>query len=494
MSDVCLILEGTFPYVTGGVSTCVYQLIRETPNINYNLLYIGASKEIQQEYKYPIPSNVKLIKEIFLYDYEIEGKVKQIDASFNPEILKEFHSKLKTQDVSIFDDLFNLFFNPKTRICDPFDVLESKQAWEFLMYTYKSKFPDGNGPSFIDFFYNWRFTHFPLFRVLSTEIPRANLYHSLCTGYAGVVGAAAKLMYNKPYVLTEHGIYSHEREIEIYQADWIHNTDKDVQAKQNHGIFKEWWIKIFHFLAQVAYEKADSITTLHNGNKLKQMKYGAPEEKIEIIPNGIDINKFSNVQHESDKEFVEIALIGRVVPIKDIKTFIKSINIVSGKIKNLKVHIMGPTDEDEEYFADCQRLVQLLDLGDVINFTGKVNIFDYLNRLDCLVLSSISEGQPMVILEGFAAKIPSVATDVGSCHELIYGGDAMDKDIGAAGAVVPFGKPDELGRAILSVVEDEEKRKKMGENGFKRVNRLYREDQTIQNYLNVYNRYLSRSY
>ena len=90
---------------------------------------------------------------------------------------------------------------------------------------------------------------------------------------------------------------------------------------------------------------------------------------------------------------------------------------------------MGPTDEDEEYARECFDLVDLMELPDVV-FTGRVNVTEYLGGLDFTILTSISEGQPLTILEGYAAKLPAIATDVGNCRGLLYG---EDDDFGESG-------------------------------------------------------------
>ena len=73
MSDVCLILEGTYPYITGGVSSCVHQLIEETPHLTYTIVYIGPKKDPNQEYKYPVLGNVRKMKELDLFERFIEN-------------------------------------------------------------------------------------------------------------------------------------------------------------------------------------------------------------------------------------------------------------------------------------------------------------------------------------------------------------------------------------------------------------------------------------
>jgi polysaccharide biosynthesis protein PelF len=496
MSDVCLILEGTYPYVAGGVSSCVHQLISNTPHVRYSIFYIGANQKDAKEYKYKIPSNVKLIKELFLYDYSLKGEVQKIDIQDKTDLFETFHFDKSILREEYFKLIYEKFFHPEKRKYDPFKLLESTFAWELVEKSYMNKFPEGNGPSFIDYFYSWRFTHYPLFKILTADLPRASVYHSLSTGYAGLAGVCSRLLYGKPFVLTEHGIYSHEREIDIYQADWIYNTDPDVQARKNISYFKEWWIKIFHFIGKCAYEHADIITTLYDGNKARQIEFGAPSEKIEIIPNGINIQDFKIEHIPRLNGQKTMALIGRVVPIKDIKTFIKAIKYVSNKVENLKVYIMGPKDEDEAYYTECLHLVNFLNLGDIVEFTGRVNIKEFLPKVDLLVLSSISEGQPMVLLEGFAGSIPAVTTDVGSCRQLIFGREDNEKDrnIGAAGDVVPFGHPDLMGKAISKILNNDELREKMSESAYQRVKEFYTEEININNYLNVYNRYLSKSF
>ena len=85
---------------------------------------------------------------------------------------------------------------------------------------------------------------------------------------------------------------------------------------------------------------------------------------------------------------------------------------------------MGPADEDVKYAQECYDLVESLGTKD-IEFTGRVNVKDYLGKMDFTLLTSISEGQPLTILESYAAHKPVIATDVGNCRELIYGMQAM---------------------------------------------------------------------
>ena len=150
---------------------------------------------------------------------------------------------------------------------------------------------------------------------------------------------------------------------------------------------------------------------------------------------------------------------------------------------NLKLWIMGPTNEDEEYSAECFELVDALGLKDVV-FTGRVDVTQYLGRMDCTILTSISEGQPLTILEGYAAHLPVIATDVGNCRELIYGepGD----ECGTAGILTHIMNVSEISEAMCTLAKDEQKRLAMGEAGFKRVNANYRIDQMQSTFKSLY--------
>lgn len=80
---------------------------------------------------------------------------------------------------------------------------------------------------------------------------------------------------------------------------------------------------------------------------------------------------------------------------------------------------MGGVD-DEEYAEECYALVDQLKIKNII-FTGRVDIVKYMEKLDFTILTSISEGQPLSVLESFAARRPCVTTDVGCCRELLEG-------------------------------------------------------------------------
>ena len=160
--------------------------------------------------------------------------------------------------------------------------------------------------------------------------------------------------------------------------------------------------------------------------------------------------------------------------------------MVRRALPDVQVLVIGPTDEDEDYFALCKRRVAELDLEDTIVFTGKVNIIDWLPRIDVLVLTSISEAQPLVLLEAGAARIPCVATDVGSCREIIEGAPDEVPNLGLAGRVAPPMDAGAIGQAITALMADPALRAACGDTLRKRVETYFTSEISAARYAALY--------
>src|SRR5207253_8079898 len=103
-----------------------------------------------------------------------------------------------------------------------------------------------------------------------------------------------------------------------------------------------------------------------------------------------------------------------------------------------------------------------------------------------LLLTSISEGSPFVLLECLAVGIPVIATNVGGCSELIYGKTAEDKALGAAGHIVPLGDSNQMANATLSMLNDKNAWQAAQVIGTKRIQTYYSMDLLVNNYNQIY--------
>jgi glycosyltransferase involved in cell wall biosynthesis len=150
---------------------------------------------------------------------------------------------------------------------------------------------------------------------------------------------------------------------------------------------------------------------------------------------------------------------------------------------------MGPTDEDPEYYQECLDLVNYLGIEGAVSFTGGVRLEDYLPEVDVIVLTSISEGQPLVILEAGSAGIPAVATDVGACRDIIEG-DAREADdpLPHGGVVTPLANPGATGEAVANLLQDRGWYRRCGEAMRQRVRRHYNKRDLDALYRELYER------
>jgi len=344
-------------------------------------------------------------------------------------------------------------------------IFYSKEFWNLVVETYNDFFKHRG---FTEYYWIIRNLILPVVNSLQFVPEKCDVFHVPSTGYASLVGIVEKLVHNSPLIITEHGIYHREREREIIISKWLHED------------YKPMWINLFKAISMLAYDFCDVLTTLFQKNQMFQLELGANPEKMIIIPNGIDVDSF-DLPKEEHEGFV-IGFVGKVTRIKDVKTAIRSIRIVKDVLKDEKIKflIIGPTDEEEDYYEECKALTKNLFLDDVVEFLGRQNVREYYPKLDLLLLSSVSEGQPLVILEAMAAGVPVVATDVGACREIIY------DENGQCGIIVPPKNHLMMAKAILKLIEDKEMRDTFSKNAKKVVRKKYRLDLMRERYKNLF--------
>jgi glycosyltransferase involved in cell wall biosynthesis len=341
--------------------------------------------------------------------------------------------------------------------------------------------------SFLDYFWTWRAVLGGLYSVLLAPMPRARVYHPVCTGYAGLFAARARIETGRPVLLTEHGIYTNERRIEISMAEWLHRKPvHSLRLEKQSRDLKDLWVDTFASYSRACYEAASSIVTLYRGNQQLQIAEGADPERLEIIPNGVDYQQLSKAAAARTIHPPTVALIGRVVPIKDIKTYIRAVAILREIVPDMRALLLGPANEDPDYFDECVSLVNHLGIQDSFTFAGQVAVSEYLGEIDVLVLTSISEAQPLVILEAGCAGIPAVATDVGACREMIYGDKRETEQLGAAGEIVPLSNPTAAAHAIARLFADRSYRESAAKVIRRRVELYYNKPALDDAYRDMY--------
>jgi len=463
---VCFVAEGCYPYVVGGVSSWIHSMIKAFSNVEFIILAIVPNREFGGKFAYELPENVTEVHEVYLEDIDwFKNGIFHRRYRLNRMEYRALRSIILNENVR-WEVLFDMFRKKRVSIND---MLMGPEFLTIATEYYDKSFPQIN---FADFLWTMRSIYLPLFFVLNSEIPKADMYHCSATGYSGILGCMAKYFYGSSLLISEHGIYTREREEELIKATWV------------RGIYKNIWIEQFKKMSLVAYDMADLVTSLYAHASELQQELGCPPEKTRITPNGIDASRLADIpgKKPEDEGFINIGAVLRVTPIKDVKTMIQAFSFAHETMPNLKLWIMGPTDEDEEYAKECFDLVDMLKNENII-FTGRIDIRDYLGRMDMTILTSISEGQPLTILESFAAHKPVIATDVGNCSELIYG---YDDNYGEAGILTHIMNIEEISYAILKLARDEDMRIRMGNNGYNRMINGFRIEDMRNTYREIY--------
>ena len=490
-ADICLLLEGTFPYVSGGVSSWVNQIIRGFPEYTFACCFVGSRPEDYGEMKYDLPDNVVHLEVHYLHDQgtKAEKKAAQGDRSMFEDV-DRFHRMVRSGRVSeernrLFTKLIGALGDGGALSEEAF--LHSRSSWDLISESYRRYSRD---PSFVDYFWTVRIMHAPIWilnRIADNLIP-AKMYHTISTGYAGFLGALLRRKTGRPLLLSEHGIYTKERKIDLFQSEWI--SDNRGLVERNNvemAYFREKWINFFQELGRECYQASDQIVALYENNRLRQVADGAPPPRTQNIPNGINLPAMQAVRAQRGETIPPVAcLIGRVVPIKDVKTFLRSMRTVVNVMPEAQGWIAGPEDEDEEYAAECHALVSSLQLDDNVRFLGFQKISELLPKVGVVVLSSISEALPLVLLEGFAAGVPAVSTDVGSCRQLIEGFGEEDRALGSAGDVVGIANPEALGHAVADLLRDDQRWYQAQQAGIRRVEKYYTQEMMFSAYRSLY--------
>lgn len=327
---------------------------------------------------------------------------------------------------------------------------------------------------------------------IAISIPQAKLYHALSTGFAGLLGCQIKAALQRPLILTEHGIYWREVEVGADELECGFQLVPNGQNTFNLQPLRNHWTVKFKEMARQAYQQADIITTVCQANAQLQAMLAAPPTKCRVIPNSVNWQTLWPQQPRlpAPDGVFKIGFVGRVVSIKNVLTFIQACHQVNRQLAQVEFFIIGPLDHDPAYAAHCRSLVTELGLSTKLTFTGETDPTPWYHRLDVVVLTSLSEAQPLVLLEAMAAGTPVVAPQVGGCPELILGAGDQDKRLGAAGQLTPVGDPQATANAILALGNNAALWGQASRAGQKRVRQFYSTRQMAQAYLALYQTYL----
>jgi len=296
---------------------------------------------------------------------------------------------------------------------------------------------------------------FGLIKTLKTYVKLNNIDVLHCHQYTPYVyGLFASLGTSTPVIFTEHGRFYPD------SYKW-----KRVLLNPILSLF------------------TSSITAISKATAEALIKYeNFPRRKVTVIYNGIQFNPSSfsnnsNLRKELgiDKEANLLGTIARLDTIKNQSMMIEAFAQVVKHFPNSYLLIVGDGPEREP----LEQLRKKLCIQERVIFTGfKINPQRFFNIIDIFLLPSLSEGTSMTLLEAMAFKKPAIVTDVGGNPEIVKHN--------VTGLVTPNKDMPAFSKAIQELLKDPTKANKLGLQGLNRYNQLFKAEEMVNKYQNLY--------
>ncbi|MDO4918278.1 GT4 family glycosyltransferase PelF [Kocuria sp.] len=504
--DVAIIMESTYPYLKGGVSAVVHDIVTGNPDLSYGIIHIAWDSEQPREDLYGMPENVKWVRVVFLsmqehrHDFMAArpadlGMTSQERTQLSHRIFDALYALSEEREVAPLWDLVDEGFNERTREYPLWAVLGSQE----FMAALTQRMPQLN-LSLSDSFWLLRGFFSLAFAILSETMPRAKVYHAHTTGYASLLGAAAARDHGTSFLLTEHNLYVRDTVNTLLERNMaLSITSEDYRTfdvPPEQRAWMAWWIEMGHF----CYPSAEVITYLYPTAITEAASLGTDIDRSVVLPNGMVIEEFEQKYHARQAVLEEIVrdpaahtwrlvYIARVVPIKGLMDLLSSLDLLrQWGFPNVHLDVLGPTEHVPEYYEACLEKIESLGLQDMVTIHGTVNVRDILERFDLLVLPSYNEGQPIVVLEAMAAGIPTVGSEVGGMGQLVRDElrTADGREWGPCGELLAPGDVEAMARKVQAVIGNLDTYRSYALNARGRVEDFFQLHEVMASYNRIY--------
>jgi len=215
---------------------------------------------------------------------------------------------------------------------------------------------------------------------------------------------------------------------------------------------------------------------------------GLPRRRVDVIHNGVNLQEYDRpladrdaVRREVGAEEGEVTVVqvARLDALKDHLTAIRAFAQAVHTAPGLRLVLVGEGPEE----TAIRREIAAQDIGNRVSLLGlRHDVPRLLKAADAFLLTSISEGIPLTIIEAMAAGLPVVATDVGGVSEIV----------GQTGFRAPAKDVDALASGLAQLAADRELRQRMGRAGRERAERTFSEQQNHAAYRKLYGQLLAR--
>jgi polysaccharide biosynthesis protein PelF len=487
----CILMttEGTYPFMSGGVSTWCHELTHQMPEVDFKILAIVANPYLTQQYD--LATNVTQVFKVPLWGMEdpveygwrfpfsraLKSKIATtgniIDRRFIP-LFTKLLTGILVPDVMDIDTLGGTFVEIHEYFLryDYHKTMMSIEVWQCFQQLVTTAWQSQVKPDLItlDEIAETLKLLYRLCIPLHIPIPAVDLIHSSAASYCGLPGIVGKIKYGIPYLLTEHGINIREQYLNL------RTSIRSVFVR-----------RFLHYLVSAVvklnYHFADIVSPVCQYNTRWEQWWDVPRERIKIIYNGADPQKFKPRDRMPNSHPV-VLNIGLIFALKGQLTLIEAAAIVRDKFPDVEFRLYGKPS-DLAYFDRCQQKVKEYGLEGTVNFAGFTSEpWQVYGEADVVAMSSISEGFPYTVIEAMLCGSAIVATDVGGVEE------ALDD----TGLVVPANCPLILAESIVKILSlTPQQRVEMGDRARQRAIELFTQQQCVETYFNTYHQLIRQA-
>ena len=485
--SVLLTTEGTYPFYAGGVSTWCHRLTHGLPDVDFTLLAVVTNPYPQT--KHNLAPNVQGVIKVPQW-----GLLQPAEYSHHQPasmVLRNLWDTTPSVVAARFEPVFERFlalvFSSHSDMEELGQVLlelqsyfqrydyqrsmNSIEAWKVLQHavraTWECRPPATENPTLAEVKQAYRLLYH-LLMVLHFPIPQVDMTHSSAASFCGIPCVLAKLTQGTPYLLTEHGIYLREQYLNL--------------RRQVKSYFVRWFLyRLVENVVALNYYFADQVSPVCAYNSRWEKQLGVTEDRIKVIFNGVDPDKFQRCEPEHNGRAL-ISSVGLIYPLKGQLDLIDAAAILRRSFQNFEMRFYG-APSDPGYFENCKQKVSELHLENNVTFAGSTNEpWKVYSSADVMAFPSISEAFPYVVLEAMMCGAAIVATDVGGVAEAL----------GNCGLLVPSKTPYAIADAISFLLANSGERERLGRSAQARALEHFTEQQFLSSYENTYRELLSR--
>ncbi len=253
-----------------------------------------------------------------------------------------------------------------------------------------------------------------------------------------------------PLVATIHHPITVDREAELESVRWWW---KKLKIRR--------WYSFVGMQTKVSGNLSHVITVSEQSRQDVAREFAIPIQRLHVVPNGIETGTFRPLPDVKREENRIITTTSSDVPIKGLRYLLEAAASIARE-RDIRVTVIGKPRKDK----GVEKLVRDLALDRFVEFTGRIEdeeFAHYYARATLAVVPSLYEGFGFPAGEAMACKTPVVSTT----------GGALPEVVGDAGVLVPPGDSKALASAIVSLLDDPERRHRLGEEGFRRVHEQF---------------------